>query len=378
MKDRDIVVQSGDVVKIFPIVQDRRLVRISGAVLREGEYGFKPGMTLKDLISMAGGLKYYAYSKETELTRVHVTDKGPVTEKIIINLEKALSDDPESNIPLKENDYLFVRSVPEWDLYKTVTLQGEVKFPGTYTIQKGERLSSLIDRAGGFTDKAYLRGAVFTRERVRELQQKQLNEMVGRLERELMSAGTSMVATAVTPDEAKLVQMEIEQKKQFIARLRGVKASGRIVINLYPQDKLKQTPYDIELEDGDSIYIPSDPKTVQVIGSVYNQSAFVYDKDKNYSYYIDLAGGYTENADKKNTYILKANGMATKPGSGLFGIAWSKGSNRWEFGSQQLEAGDTIVVPEKLERIAWMRNIKDITQILYQIAVTAGVLIVAF
>lgn len=378
LKDKETTLQSGDVVKIFQIVQDRKILKLSGAVQREDEYGFSQGMTVRDLILMAGGLKYYAYNKEAELTRVYVTDKGPRTEKIIINLEKALAGDRENNIQLKEDDYLFVRTVPEWQLYRMVTLSGEVKFPGAYTVKKGERLSSLIERAGGYTDNAYLRGAVFTRERVRELQQRQINEMVERLERELLGRGAAETVTAVSPEVAKIKEYEIKQRRDFAAKLKEIKAKGRMAIILNQPELLKKTPYDIELEEGDSLSIPSNPQSVQVIGSVYNQTAFVYDKDKGYSRYIDLAGGYTENADKKRVYILKADGTAVRPGGGFLGISWSKDSNRWEFGSQGIEPGDTIVVPEKLERIAWMREIKDLTQILYQIAVTAGVLILAF
>ncbi len=377
-KAKDMEVQAGDVVKIFQVVQDKKVVRISGAVHREGEYGFSPGMTVRDLISMAGGLKYYAYNKEAELTRVFVTDKGPETEEITINLQKAIAGEPKSNIPLKENDYLFVRTIPEWELYRTVSIQGEIKFPGIYTIEKGEKLSSLIERAGGYTSKAYLRGAVFTRERVRELQQKQMDEMVDRLEKELLGMGAAAISATLSPEEAKIKESEIQQKKEFVAKLRTIKANGRMAIVLNQPELLKKTPYDIKLEGGDSLFIPSDPQSVQVIGSVYNQTAFVYDKDKSYSRYIDLAGGYTQNADKKRVYILKADGTAVKPKSGFLGISWSKSSNRWEFGSQNVEPGDTIVVPEKLEKIAWLREIKDLTQILYQIAVGAGVLIVAF
>lgn len=378
VKDKDITLQSGDVVKIFQIVQDKKIVRLSGAVQREGEYGFSPGMTVKDIISMAGGLKYYAYNKEAELTRVYVTDKGPRTEKIIVNLEKSLEGDSENNIPLKEDDYLFVRTVPEWQLYYIVTISGEVKFPGTYTIKKGETLSSLIKRAGGFTDKAYLRGVVFTRERVRELQQKQIDEMTERLERELLGRAVAETAVALSPDEAKIKEYEIMQKRDFVASLKVVKAKGRMAIKVDQPELLKKTLYDIELEEGDSLIIPSNPQSVQVLGSVFNQTAFVYDKDKSISRYIYLAGGYTENADKKRVYMLKADGTAVSPQGGFLGISWSRDSSRWEFGSQDIEPGDTIVVPEKFERIAWMREIKDLTQILYQIAVTAGVLIVAF
>jgi protein involved in polysaccharide export with SLBB domain len=151
-----ITLQSGDVVKVFPIMENLRRVRLTGAVEREGEYGISPGMTVRDLISLAGGPKYYAFMEEAELIRVSPTPEGPVTEKTVLNLEKALAGDPEHNIGLMEDDYLMVKAVPEWELYREVAVTGEVKFPGIYTIRKGERLSSLIDRVG-LTDKAYLR-----------------------------------------------------------------------------------------------------------------------------------------------------------------------------------------------------------------------------
>ncbi len=378
IRDKSISLQSGDVVKIYRVVEDKKVVRLFGAVHREGDYGFSPGMTVKDLISMAGGLKYYAYDKEAELTRVFVTDEGPITENIPIHLASVLKGEPDSNILLKENDYLFVRTVPEWRLYQRVSIRGEVKYPGSYTIMKGERLSSLIERAGGYTDKAYLRGAVFTRVNLRQLQQRHLNEMAERLEREFIVTGAMETATAISPEEAKIKGLEIRQKRAFIEKLKSIRAKGRMAIILNQPGILKQTASDIELEEGDSLFVPSNPQSVQVIGAVYNQTAFVYDKGKSASRYIDLAGGYTRNADKKSSYILKADGTAVRPRGGFLSISWNKDSNEWEFGSRNLEPGDTIVVPEKLEKIAWMREIKDITQILYQIAVTAGVLIVAF
>ena len=376
--EKNFAIRDGDLVKVFSVVETKNTIIITGAVANPGEYGVTPGVTkVRDVISLSGGLLYYA-SNQAEITRIKVTQAGPQTERLSVDLSKAMEDDPKHNVPLEINDYLFVRTVPEWELYRTVTISGEVKFPGTYTIKKGERLSSLIERAGGYTDSAYLRGAVFTRERVRELQQRQLDEMVERLERELLGRGAAEVAVALSPEDARITEYEIKQKRDFIDVLKGVKAKGRMAIKIDEPEILKKTPYDIELEEGDNLFIPSDPHSVQVIGSVYNQTAFVYDKDKGVSRYIDLAGGYTENADKKRVYVLKADGTAVKPGGGFLGISWSKGSNRWEFGGQELDPGDTIVVPEKIVRIAWMREIKDITQILFQIAVTAGVLIVAF
>jgi protein involved in polysaccharide export with SLBB domain len=372
---QEIEVQGGDIVKIFPVIQDKRLVRITGAVLREGDYGFQPGMTVKDLISRAGGLKYYAHNKEAELTRMHLTDKGDLVETIVISLDKAMEGDPENNIALKVDDHIFVHIKPEWELFDTVTISGEVKFPGTYNIERGETLSSLIERAGGFTDRAYLNGAVFTREMVRRLQQEQIDEMILRLERELLGAGVTTVATAYSAEEMQIRALEMEQKMQFIEALRATRANGRMVIKLDDPERLKDTPFNIELEEGDNLVIPSDPQVVQVIGSVNNQVAFIYDKKLGVKKYIDLAGGYTKNADKKRIYVLKVDGTAVQTKKGMM---WNKDSMRWEQGKRQLESGDTIIVPEKLDRVAWMREIKDITQILFQIAVTTGVVIALF
>ncbi|WP_191965645.1 SLBB domain-containing protein [Oryzomonas sagensis] len=363
---KNLVLQDSDLAKIFAVADNSKTVTVTGAVANPGEYGVTPGVTtVKDIISLAGGLLYYT-SDQAEMTRVTATQSGPKTDIFSIDLAKALAGAPQHNVPLQTNDYLLVRTIPEWSIYRTAAIKGEVRFPGTYTFKQGEPLSSLIERAGGFTPRAYLRGAMFTRERVREQQQRQINEMAERLERELSGAGAAQVATASSPDDARMVQFELEQKRQFIAQLKAARAKGRIALNITEMTTFRGSAYDIELEQGDTITVPSDPKTVQVIGSVYNQSAFVYEQSKEYGYYVDLAGGYTSNADKGNVFILQANGTALKAGGSFLGFG------------QRLGSGDTVVVPEQLDRIAWMRNIKDITQIMYQIAVAAGVLIVVF
>jgi len=363
---KNFVLQDGDLARIFTVSESANTVTIAGAVVHPGEYGVNPGVTkVKDVISLAGGLLYYAFD-EAEVTRVTATQAGPKTDIFRVDLAKASAGDPQHNVPLQMNDYLLVLTVPEWNLYRSASLNGEVRFPGTYTFKQGETLSSLIERAGGFTERAYLRGATFTRERVREQQQRQINEMVERLERELGASGTAQISTASNPDDARMVQLELEQKRQFIAQLKAARAKGRIALNITEMAAFRGSAYDIELEQGDTISVPSDPKTVQVIGSVYNQSAFVYEQSKPYGYYVNLSGGYTSHADQGNAFILQANGTAIKAGGSFLGFG------------DRLGSGDTVVVPEQIERVAWMRNIKDITQIIYQIAVTAGVLLVAY
>lgn len=368
--NEDKLLKPYDIINIFSRrhLLENPVVRVTGAVNKPGTFELREKMKVSDLITLAGGLKYFAYAKEAELTRVTPTELGPKTEKITINLEKAILKVPESDLELKQDDYLFIRAVPEWDLYKKVELKGEVKFPGTYTIKKGERLSDLIERAGGFTDKAYLPAATFIRQSIKDIQQRNINEMVDRLERELLSTGVAEVSTVLSVEEAKAKEVEIRQKQEFIKRLRNVKVLGRVAIKFDVPEKLKNSFYDIELEEGDEIIIPKNPNTIFVVGSVYNQTAFVYKDDENIDYYLNLAGGLTDYANGKAIYVLKADGTAERTKNGFF-----------SFGSvSKLLPGDTIVVPEKLERIAWLKNIKDITQILYQIAVTAGVLIVAF
>ena len=262
--------------------------------------------------------------------------------------------------------------------YQSVSIEGEVRFPGSYPISKGEKISSVLNRAGGYTDKAYLRGAVFTRDKIKALQQTQINEMARRLERNLLGAGATETATSVSADEAQIKQLQLEQQKQFIEKLKSVEAKGRMVIYLSDLNSFRNSKYDIEMEANDSIYIPTNPHSIQVLGSVNNETAFIYDGQINMAGYINMAGGYQENADKKRVYVLKVDGTAVVQGNGSTSFVWDSDANRWERGVRDLEPGDTIVVPEKLEKIAWMRHIKDITQIMFQIATTAGVLIVAF
>lgn len=366
----DMQLRPGDVISVFEAVLDKKVVMLAGAVKREGTYSVGEELTVKGLIGLAGGLKSYAYNKQAELTRVTPTPTGPETKKILINLDQALSGDPEHDLKLAENDYLFIRTVPEWELYRTVVISGEVRFPGTYTIEKGETINALISRAGGFTEKAYLNGAFFTRASVRTQQQLQIEEFANRLEYELISSSTESMAATLDPQAAAQLKIASEQKKALITKIRTAKATGRVAIELEPFDRFKGSPGDIALEEGDKLHIPENPAQVQVMGSVYNQTSFIYSPGSSVSDYLKKAGGFTRNADDDEMYILKVNGMAIS----------KRNSSGWlgGFNSKRLDPGDTIVVPEKIEKVVWLREVKDITQILYQIAVTAGVLIVAF
>ncbi|OPY70880.1 MAG: Polysialic acid transport protein KpsD precursor [Syntrophorhabdaceae bacterium PtaU1.Bin034] len=372
--EKNFALRDWDIVKLFDTPDSKHnVVRLSGAVGNQGEFAITPGITMvKDVIAKSGGALYYA-SDVCEITRVKVSQSGPMTERFTIDLKKASRDDPQHNVLLEINDYLFVRPVPDWQLYRTASISGEVKYPGVYTIRKGEKLSSLIERAGGYTDYAYLRGAVFTRERVKELQQKNLEDMVARLERELISESSTIKSGSTENIEAR--KIELQQKQNFIESLRKVKATGRLTISLVHLRLLKGSEYDIELENNDSLDIPTSNKVVNVVGAVMANTTVIHVDNTTPKDYIQMAGGYSRYADAKNTYLLKVDGSARRLSGGL--ISWNGSKERWELAGFRnegmgIEPGDTIVVPEKLERIAWLREIKDITQIFANVAVAAG------
>ena len=380
----NILLQDQDQIIVHSIweTQYKKFVSIDGEVLNPGTYQYTDKMTVSDLVYRAGNILESAYFHEAEITSM-VVKEGKIAKFEIktISLQKALEKDSTHNVYLKPYDRLFIKRIPEWRDLRFAVISGEVNFPGRYSLRKGETLSSLVERAGGYTDKAYLRGAYFTRERVRELQQKSLEEMAQRLERELLAEGAIQVASSLSSAEMELKKSELEQKRRLIETMRNLKATGRMTIALADLPSLKKSEYDIELEDGDSLNIPAKNNVINVVGAVMSPGTIVYSEKKRYDNYIEDTGGYAKYADPNNTFILKVDGTAHRLSRKI--ISWSDGRSRWELtGSggkvKMLEPGDVIIVPEKVERIAWLREIRDIMQILMNIAVVAGVAVNLF
>jgi polysaccharide export outer membrane protein len=344
-------IQGGDLLKVFAVPADEFNVIVSGDVMQPGSYAVDPkGTSLSDIIKRAGGLKYTA-STEGELTRIEPSINGPVTTRTMINLKDVMNG--KVRVILKRNDYFFVRAIPDWDTYRSASISGRVLYPGAYAVKRGERLSSLIERAGGYADGAFLRGTVFMRESVRVEQQKNIDMMVERLEREAMASANEAISTATTTNQLTFAQASVTQKQHYIDSIKKLKATGRVVVQL-PRDlkDFKGSPSDIELHEGDQIYIPDSPGTVQVIGSIMTPTAFVYRPGVTYSEYIKMAGGYSSTANAKKTYIMKADGS----------ILLAKKA-------PVIEEGDFIVVPERVAFTPSMRNTTDMMDILYKMAV---------
>ena len=380
----DIQLKEQDIVNVFSRwdMQEKPVVSISGQVVNPGTYDFYGNMTIRDLVVASGSMKRNAFLDQAELTRVVVKKGEASAERMNINLARAVSGDPDHNLALQPDDALIVRGVENWleAQDRFVSVNGEARFPGTYSISKGEKLSSIITRAGGYTSRAYLKGAKFTRKSVKELQQKRMLEVLAKTEFDIMRKQSEVASVAASREELDATKASLDALLRSVQKLKEKQAEGRVVIRLASLDEFRDGPYDLEVMGGDSIEIPQESKVVNVLGFVYNSTSFVYMPDSNVSYYMKKAGGVTRDAEEDDMFVVKADGTVMSRQQSSFGLRWDDGDRRWTFGgfnSRHLDPGDTIVVPQKLERIAWMREIKDITTILSQIALTAGVMLAA-
>jgi protein involved in polysaccharide export with SLBB domain len=326
-------------------------------------------MHVSDLIRTAGGFKRSAAAETADLTRYPASESGqPEGRHYPLNLAAALTGDVNQDLPLHDGDVLTIPQVPGWnDIGAVITVRGEVKNPGVYGIRQGERLSSLLKRAGGLLPTGYPRAAVFERNEVRELQQKSRQELIQRIEQESTVVKTSVTTTGT--DEAALQQAALQQRQRVLDALRRAPITGRLVIHLRPERKgFAGSPDDIELRAGDLLTIPKQPGEVVVAGQVYNANALTYTPGRNASWYLSRAGGATQLANKGAIFIIRADGSVT---SGRNGGLWSGGAL-----SAAIGPGDTIVVPEKAlgGSNAW-KNIVAIAQIAQAGALAAAVAI---
>ncbi|HUI83603.1 MAG TPA: SLBB domain-containing protein [Candidatus Binatia bacterium] len=293
------------------------------------------------------------------------------TELLPFNLGKAvLQHDPASNLLLQPGDIVTIFSqadlrVPRDQQTKLVKLEGEFASAGIYRAEAGEKLRDLVIRAGGLAPSAYLYAAVFTRESTRMQQQERLDQFISQMERDLARQTAQASQNARTADEANAARASLEARQASLAKLRQLKAEGRIVLNIHPNDTNPDAIPEIPLEDGDKLYIPSRPIVVSVVGDVYNQGSFLQRPGKTVSRYLREAGGPTRNADKGKIFVVMANGaVVSKDAASGF---WSGG-----FQSMVLMPGDTVVVPEQLNPGAAMRNFKDWSQILFNFGLAAA------
>ncbi len=324
----DIALQKNDILYIPSIhdLQDMGKVTISGEVNKPGSYTYADHMSLEDLVITAGGLKESASLVRVDVSR-RIRDPKGTTEPDMIgqNFSFGLKDgfvvDGEAGFELQPYDQVFVRRSPSYNEQVSVTVDGEVLYRGEYTLStKSERLSSLIQRAGGVSRYAYVRGA--------KLRRVANEEELRRME-----------------DVVKMVRREIGET---LATSLGLKVDSTFTVGIDLEAALANpgSDADLVLREGDVLTVPECNNTVKVNGAVMMPNTVSYAKGKSVKYYLNQAGGYSANAKKSQKFIIYMNGQ----------VAEVKGS-----GKKQIEPGCEIVVPNKTKKLNFATVVSNAT-----------------
>ncbi len=332
-----------------------RLVEIDGRVKYPGVYPLAESGKVSDLINAAGGLDESAYLEKAEITRLDTTSSGTSIQHLTVNLGEVVTGNTSQDVALESKDRLNILPIPNWQENITVTLRGEVMFPGSYTIRRGEELSDVISRAGGFTDFADPKAAIFTRTSLRIKEKRQLMKLSNDLRREIAARGFQ-------PGNSGMSTVNYAETKQLLDDLTNVDAVGRLVINL-PSILTGNAQADVKLENGDMLHVPAQRQSINVIGEVNVSTAHMFEGALTISDYIERSGGYKQRADQSGVYVIKSNGAVVIPGDNSWFAVEKKVA---------LEAGDTIVVPLDSEHMDNLSLWTSATQVIYQLAVAVA------
>ena len=330
-----------------------KIVASGGTVRFPGEYPLVEGMSINDLIRLSGGLLESAYSQTAEIARIDLSNPNRAVSSIVVS-----SLTGSSSMALQPSDYVEFRTIPDFRETQTISLEGEFVFPGVYAFDKGETLSSIIQRAGGFTDEAFAGGSVFLREALRAREEQELKRLTETLQAELQAETLSEANSDIDIDQTQLALQE-----KALEELSALQASGRLVIPL--EAIVNFAAEDILLRADDRLLVPKFNQEVTVIGEVHRPISYLYEPGFSQADYIDQSGGLKQSADKKGIYVVKASGRVIKPTRGFF-----------KFRSAQAEVGpgDTIVVPLDTddEKIRPMALLAEASQIIYQLSLGAA------
>ncbi|MBZ5699354.1 MAG: SLBB domain-containing protein [Acidobacteriia bacterium] len=336
----NIILQPRDRLLIHrnPDTVEPATVYVQGEVARPGRYPLTTNMRVADLIRVGGGMKPSADTQAGDLIKYQWSDQNKLSgQQEVIALSAALAGDPNSNVPMHNGDVLTIRRMPGWDdLGASIVLKGEVKHPGTYGIRPGERLSSILERAGGFQPDAYPYGAILQRVQVRELESSAQNEMILRV-KDVQS--NLQLLPDTDPKQKQAKEAVLEQWQTTLLQLSSNPPLGRVTIRISSKvDQWRNTSADIGVRAGDTLVIPKRPSYVIVTGQVFNSTAVSFRGGKSAKWYLSQSGGPTQLANKKAIFVIRADGSVVGTKSSL----WSGESL-----SATLQPGDTIVVPEK-------------------------------
>ena len=351
-KSADRVLQAEDVIQIGPVGPQVALI---GSVNKPAIFELKDGDTVGDVLRMAAGFSPVGDRTRLAVERLMDRDNVRITQ---ITLPADAAMRPSSGDVLRAFS-LVEATLPVQRQNKHVRIEGEVAHPGEYILPADSTINDALRTAGGLTQNAYLFGSEFNRESVRITQQENYERALRDLETEFTRATASQrVANA---DEAAAMASRNQATTRLVERLRAIKPTGRIVLQLTPEDR--SLP-DLALEDGDRLYVPPRPTTVGVFGSVVNGGSYLYASGRSAADYLRSAGGPTRGADTRSTFVLRANGTAVsaRQSSGWFGLGGA-------IDGLTAEPGDTIFVPEEVDKTTFVQNAKDWTQILSQFGI---------
>ena len=330
-----------------------RIVNISGSVRFPGNYPLIDGLDVEGLINLAGGLSESAERRNAEVTRYDAEPaKGREVAHVSIDLQS--STENGRNFKLASFDQLVIRQMPNWTDNEYIDIAGEVNAPGRYSITKDDTISSLIKRAGGLTNYAEPRAAIFLREELRQNEQRMLEDFRDRLERDIITRNLQQA----TSEDAAAIQ-STSGITDMLDRIAEVNAVGRLVVDL-PQILAGNEREDVILRTGDRLLIPRTQQEVSVIGEVHRPTSHLFEPRLSVADYISSSGGFTSDADKSEVYVIRASGEVV-----------SVGSARWFFQERQgLEAGDSIVVPFDTYQPNGLYIWRNVSQILFNISTT--------
>lgn len=362
-KSRDVTLQDGDVVYIPEVGP---LVGLVGNVKKPAIFELKSASAnAAELVGWAGGFESAAQTKQVVVEKNTNNDFQTVA---TLTADQASIDGNLAQIPVAPADVIRVYApgaVPIEALVSNgyVRVSGAVKQSGVFKLNPGETLRSFISRLGGTRENAYVYGTELNRESVREMQQEKLNQVAERFSRDLETSARQQLSSTSDAGNVTIIMAAVERQRAIAQRMATIKAKGRIVLEMEDGNAQVKNLPEVALRDGDSIFVPVRPDTVEVLGAVFQQNTFIYRPSRQVGDYLTLAGGASQTSDVSQMYVIRADGTAV-----------SRDSSGWFSGlkSTKVNPGDTIVVPEEVVHTSWAQSLKEWTSIFYQFGLGAA------
>ena len=332
---------------------ETNVVTVAGDVRLPGTYPLLESREIAELIKLAGGFEASAFLDKAEVTRLSFEANGTAKlTTIAIPLAEILEGGSE--FKLEPRDQIQIRRIPNWSYGDTVEITGAIVSPGGYPIAPGETLSSILYRAGGLNQVAFADGAILIKSSAKKREQEQIRKLVATIQRDEISRSR----TRENEDDMSSSQFEVTSREELVDALLDEDVGGRVVIDL-PAILAGDANSDIQLEAGDSLFVPEFSNTVSVIGEVREPGTFRFQESRTVNDYVEYAAGTSTRAMTKDIYVVRANGGVERLGGGrkLFKFESTK--------DQGIRPGDTIVVPVNEDYQPTLTKYREVTTVVF-------------